>query len=300
MAAPNRPSDPPLAALRVALARRLGRGLPPMPGLTRLLRALVPPGRMSRPVAVAFDGGIWRGDLANLMDWWIDLCGAYEPANLALLASLAHEAATRRGGPVTFLDVGANAGQHTLFMSRRVAHVVAVEPLPRFAERLERTLAENGRDNVRLLRCGFGAVSADLPYVEDTGTVATGTFHTATATVGRAQRHTLPVRPGDAALAEIGAGRIDVAKIDTDGFEAEALAGLAQTLARDRPAILMEYSEATRAKLPDRAALLAAVPRDYVLHELRASRWGARPRPTPAPPRPGAPDLLLRPADWPA
>ncbi len=222
--------------------------------------------------------------------------GAYERHLLTLLAQLAQEAAAQRGASGTFLDVGANVGQHTLFMSRRAAHVVAVEPLPRFAARLERALAANGRDNATLLRFGLGAAEATLAYQEDPSAVQTGSFDPAVRTIGAPRIHRLPVRRGDDALAELSVPAVQLVKIDTDGFEAEVLAGLRDTLRRDRPAIVMEYSPMTRAKLPDLAALLAAVPEGYEVFEIGARRWGGGLLLRPARQRPESGDLLLRPA----
>ncbi|MBX9634038.1 MAG: FkbM family methyltransferase, partial [Magnetospirillum sp.] len=57
----------------------------------------------------------------------------------------------------------------------------------------------------------------------------------------------LPVMRGDEALA--GLARVDVIKIDTEGFEAKVLAGLKETLARHRPVVLFELTPPVAASL---------------------------------------------------
>ncbi len=53
---------------RMRAARALAGTLPQMPGLTRLLRAVLPPGRFQHAFATPFDGGVWEGNLHNLLD----------------------------------------------------------------------------------------------------------------------------------------------------------------------------------------------------------------------------------------
>jgi len=53
------------------------------------------------------------------------------------------------------IDVGANVGVYTLPLSRHAAQVLAVEPNPRVAERLDRNLRLNNIDNVTVVRCAL-------------------------------------------------------------------------------------------------------------------------------------------------
>lgn len=55
------------------------------------------------------------------------------------------------------------------------------------------------------------------------------------------RRYVLPLRRGDSYLAAAGASRVDVIKIDVEGYENHVVAGLAAILRVNRPALLIEY-----------------------------------------------------------
>ena len=76
-------------------------------------------------------------------------------------------------------------------------------------------------------------------------------------------------------LASLHLQRIDLIKIDVEGFEISVLRGLPETLRRHRPLVMLELSEEARRSLPSMAALMALFPAGYqaeVVHS-RAARW---------------------------
>ncbi len=277
---------PPAPAWRRLAARALGRQRLCRFGMTRLMWRLCPPGRYDQAFEADLLGCRFHGNLSHLIDWWIYCTGTYEHANLRLLEELLDRFRTEGRAPCV-LDVGANVGVHTALFARHAGLVVACEPFPAYADRLERLIGENALSNVTLLRCGLAERAGCLAFRQDRGPNQTGSFDL--GGVGDAGPSLeLPVAPGDALLAERGVERVDLIKIDTDGGEAAVLAGLAGTLARDRPAVLLEYGAATARKLPDLAALQAVLYPDVALFRVSASKWTWAPRltetqaPTPA------------------
>ena len=111
----------------------------------RLLRFFVDPDRMaSTPFECDFAGLRYQGDLSSYIDWTVYFYGAYEPGLLAFLG----DAAQASGPGAIFVDVGANVGQHALYLAPRVAHVHAFEPWPAAAAALRRNVAFNALTNI--------------------------------------------------------------------------------------------------------------------------------------------------------
>lgn len=127
-----------------------------LPGVNRLLWTA---GKLSRSVdtefEIDFDGRRYRGNLRDFIDRHIYFTGAYAPAELGFLDQAAL-ALRNTEADVTFIDIGAHCGQHSLFMSRRANRVIAFEPGAEAAGRLEANLALNGISNVALFRIALG------------------------------------------------------------------------------------------------------------------------------------------------
>lgn len=149
-------------------------------------------------------------------------------------------AATRFAGGA-LIDIGANIGNHAIFLGPYFREVHCFEPNPAIADRLAENAALNGFD-FHIHRVGLGAVDADLPFTpDDSGNQGRGSF---AATAGNSAL-TLPVRRGDDLLA--GVDDIALIKIDVEGFELETLRGLQHTLARSRAPVIFEFDARSNA-----------------------------------------------------
>jgi FkbM family methyltransferase len=209
----------------------------------RVLRAFIhPDGGRSDRFECDFYGQRYPGDLSNFIDWTVFFYGAYEPGLLRFLA----DAAPPLGGhDAVFLDIGANVGQHTLFMAPRVAEVHAFEPWQPARLAVEEKIIRNRLANVRLHAVALSDEPGRMPYFAPTsGNRGTGSFLEAYNLSNR-REDVLPVERGDDVLCRLGVTRVDLIKIDTEGFERRVLAGLGGTLERLRPVVVFELSPAT-------------------------------------------------------
>ena len=86
----------------------------------------------------------FRGNIVNYIDRLVYFCGAHEKYMLFMLRDYvrALNSSQAREG-IVFVDVGANAGNHTLFMSQIVEKVHAFEPFERVRKQLEENLTLN-------------------------------------------------------------------------------------------------------------------------------------------------------------
>lgn len=233
-------------------------------GFERLLRAVFDPDIQHHyPFHVSFDKFVYPAYADNIVDWNVLFYGSYETFEINLLASLAD-----RIPDASFVDVGANVGHHALFMAAHASTVHAFEPNPSMWPLIEEKLSVNGVTNVILHRCGLGPVNGNLPLY-------LGTEQAEASLLIEANRN----RPSNPVMVSILRGddffpankidRIDIIKMDIEGFEKHAIDGLKNQLARTRPLMMVEMSETGKIQFGDFAAFVAAFPEDYDFHFCR-------------------------------
>jgi FkbM family methyltransferase len=195
---------------------------------------------------INFFGQRYRGDLAHYIDWVVFCYGAAPYSELSLLEEMASEIRSQRTAPLNFVDIGANAGHHTLFMAKIADSVLAVEPFPALQSLIREKIALNDLQNVRLAPIALGYEDGVLDYYPGAGANSgVGTF-LPDSTERKVAPIKLEVRRGDDFFDELGLGRIDLIKIDVEGFEPLVFRGMKNRIENDRPVILMEMSDASR------------------------------------------------------
>jgi FkbM family methyltransferase len=235
----------------------------------------------SLPFEVAFFGLKYAGDLSRYVDWYVYFFGAYEKRSLFFLRDLLRET---RGG--VFVDIGANVGQHTLFMSRWAQQVHAFEPWDVVRKSIERKIEDNKLTNVTVHPFGVGEKHDWLPYYAPLGSnTSTGSFERTHATDRNRLLGMLELVNGDEYFEAHGISDVNLIKIDAEGWEPFVLLGLQKTLARAKPTVFVEISETTL-KVLDRPEKLwqylpdcyEAVYVEFTTKGLRYSRFdGSKP-----------------------
>lgn len=225
------------------LLRLLGRQTRIPFGLRhRLARRFADPDSMPpTPFACDFFGLAYEGDLASYIDWNVYFHGAYERGLLSFLKN----AAIAAGPGTVFLDIGANVGQHSLFMSAHATQVHAFEPWAVARRAITRKIALNRIGNVTVHSIGLSDHDhEEIYYAPTLSNRGTGSF-VASHNLSNRNAGRLPLVAGDTYLAAHGIDRVDVIKVDVEGFEPQALAGLAATIARCRPVVALECNPAS-------------------------------------------------------
>jgi FkbM family methyltransferase len=208
-----------------------------LPGIRRAIRFFAPPPTSTRRFEAKFFNMIYAGDLAELIDYSIFYFGAYSPGELAFLARSA-EIMARRRGAVTFYDVGANTGQHSLFMSGRVAAVHAFEPSIRLTKAFAKNLMINDIRNVHIhpVALSDGDANGDL----GSGFPGNSGSRSLNWTLPGHVTEKVVVKDACTYFQTHSLDRVDILKIDVEGHESRVLRGLSGRLISDRPIILME------------------------------------------------------------
>lgn len=167
-------------------------------------------------------------------------CGFYEGD---LLEYIRFATASEREPGSVAIDVGANIGNHSVYLGSFVSDLVlAVEPNPAVLPVLRGNIARNAA-NVVLYECAVGEAEAfGRVVMPDT---AVDNMGMARIAVSGPATDAVPLRTVDALLADLrrakpAAGRVLLMKIDVEGMELAVLKGSRETLARERPHLFVE------------------------------------------------------------
>jgi len=193
------------------------------------------------------------------------------------------------------IDVGAHAGQFTkLFAALAPAgRVIAVEPQAYARGILTRVVRWHRLRNVTVVPEALsdlpGAASLAVP-VKRGGRPGFGLAHLGTEIARPARMETVALTTLDALVEREGLPRVDLIKADIEGWEIPMLRGAQATLARFRPALLLELNaeHAARAGTRPEEAWELLRPLGYVARRLDGATPGAA-----APAFAGAGDYLF-------
>lgn len=241
------------------------------------------------PFACNFFGLQYQGNLNNSIEFDIYHYGAFEKPLLYFLRDTLQALRASGDGthPQVFTDIGANIGQHSLFMSRIADQVYAFEPYAPVRDRLQFHLQLNQVRNVQVHAVGLSERDELLPFFAPTGrNQGIGSFDASTVSKGNRVAGNLQLVNGDSYLETQGMQPPTLLKIDVEGFEKQVLHGLRQTLAAARPVLVTEITYGKQLSFGSIEELLQVLPPDYRLFAFdtrkadgsKARRRGARAR----------------------
>ena len=246
--------------------------------IARTLHHLVRP---LRSIAGRSDQGIFsrRGvryelDLSQGIDFAIYLGGMFERSTAVALAKLTEPSSL-------VLDIGANIGAHTLHLASLVGpqgRVMAFEPTDFAFRKLRRNLDLNPllASRVDAFHCFLtasdgasvpGAIYSSWPLAVESGLHAKH--------LGREMRtEQAQARSLDSILSECAGRKVQLVKLDVDGFECDVLRGATSMLRDMRPIFVMELAPYV---LEERGASLEQfvsyfIPNGYAFFDERTQR----------------------------
>jgi len=210
------------------------------PGWERIVRLFASPEqcRGMKDVCVVRDGTIFVAQPGLTLGWNVAFFGTYEPELREIFRMV-----LREGGVA--IDVGANVGWHTLLMARLVGQkgrILAAEANASVRDRLEENLHLNRFKHVETLPYAItssaGTVEFHAPNAANSGA---GSGHIVTEDAKQQGTVRVEARRLDDVVATAGIERLDLIKIDVEGFEWPVLQGGLETIAKFRPHIVFEY-----------------------------------------------------------
>lgn len=141
----------------------------------------------------------------------------------------------------TMLDVGANIGNHSVYLSRFFERVVSFEPNPTALEYLHQHKDLNDCTNLHICEVGLGKENASLPFLQDPGNNLGMSHFLQETDDPAAATSCLSIRIGDEMVEQLGIHDIDYVKIDVEGLELDVLNGLRKTIEQHRPIVTFEF-----------------------------------------------------------
>ena len=202
--------------------------------LKQCLRATVfRPGAVRRIRFGPMRGMRFRVNLITGLSPWYS--GAERPQQRAFKALL--------GPGDAVIDIGANWGLHTLYLSRLVGptgRVLAFEPYPPVFDELQWHLRANDCCNSEAFQVALGDAVGNGMF-QPGATASTGQLVARSTSAEGAQTSlTVPTQTLDAIGEQVATERFALIKIDAEGAEAQILAGAARLVERTRPIFVIE------------------------------------------------------------
>lgn len=210
----------------------------------------------------------YEGNLRNSIDYDIYYFGAFEKPLLYFLRDCirSFESDPNALHPIVFYDIGANIGQHSLFMSQYVQLVHCFEPFDGVSKRIRHQIALNNIDNITIHQVGLGSEDAKLPFFAPTGSnQGIGSFEASTTAKGNKCIGELQLVNADDYIAKQGLAAASLIKMDVEGFEKLALMGLKKTLHKERPIVVFEITYEGQNAFKSKEEILALFPGKYHL-----------------------------------
>ena len=222
----------------------IGSGIGKPPGWERVVRMFVSPEKCRGigELCMVRDGVVFQAQPWVPIGWHVALFGTYEPELRAIF-----QAVLPTGGVA--LDIGANVGWHTLLMASLVGddgRVLAAEANPSVRVHLHNNLKLNRFGQVEVIPYAIADAEGTVEfYGPDADDADSGNGHVVTDGVER-ERGIIRVetRRLDTIVYTTQIERLDLIKIDVEGFEWPVLQGGENTIVKFRPHIIFEYDAA--------------------------------------------------------
>ena len=149
----------------------------------------------------------------------------------------------------TLLDIGANRGIYSIYMSRAAGpsgRVIAFEPQPELKEHLEKMKRSFGLANLTIENVGLSSAPGELLMRRPKAGAGAASFHIDPAADW--EEFKVPVVRLDDYVAQSGIGPVHLIKCDVESHELEVFKGGAATLRRDLPALIFECNHQIASK----------------------------------------------------
>ncbi|MEE9367289.1 MAG: FkbM family methyltransferase [Pontiella sp.] len=222
----------------------------------------------NREFSVPFEGKKYEGSLNSYIDWYVYFFGAYDRECLNFMKNL-----LRVDPESIFFDIGANVGHHSVFLSGSCKQIHAFEPYDVVRNKMITRVSFNHVTNVEIHPVGLGEVDEKREFYAPMGTnLGTGSFVESHDQDHNQLIGSLSLVKGDDYVESLKLNRIDLIKVDVEGFEKIVLAGLRNTLIKYRPKIVVEFTKTTMDSYEGISEIISQLPENYKIKRIVVNR----------------------------
>lgn len=155
------------------------------------------------------------------------------------------------------IDIGANIGNHTLWMAENFDTVLSFEPTKITYEILKLNLMLNDRQNVKTFNFGLGSFESAMQMIHANN-------NSGAAKILRHEEinfnntENVVIKIGDEVISKMcDPSKITLIKIDVEGYEYEVLLGIKKILTKNSPTVVLEIeNDKIREKYPKSIGVL--------------------------------------------
>ena len=171
-------------------------------------------------------------------DYLWEMGQEFEPDNVNLLARLCDDDSR-------VLDVGANIGMTALALSQISSHgqIVAIEPVPRTFQLLQRNVANADSSNIKIFNFALGS-REEIALMQGHPSNFACSFIADNYKIPDSDHfaHEVTIKRLDDIFCDLSLDRLDFMKVDVEGFELEVFEGAQKTLTDYRPIVFLEMN----------------------------------------------------------
>ena len=210
-----------------------------------------------------FYGLKYKGNLNNNIDANVFFYGAFEKPLLFFLRDTLNALKTETPKAI-FMDIGANVGHHSIFLSKFASLVLAFEPYPKVNIQFKQQIAHNNISNIQIFETGLSDRRETLNYYAPTGNnEGIGSFDESSIGKGNTSYGKLELQEGDQVIESDSWKNIKLIKIDVEGFEKKVIKGLTRTIEEERPVIVCEITYGQQLSFVSIEELSSYLPQNY-------------------------------------
>ena len=210
-----------------------------------------------------FYGLKYKGNLNNNIDANVFFYGAFEKPLLFFLRDTLNALITETPKAI-FMDIGANVGHHSIFLSKFASQVLAFEPYPKVNMQFKQQIAHNNISNIQIFETGLSDRRETLNYYAPTGNnEGIGSFDESSIGKGNTSYGKLELQEGDQVIESDSWKNIKLIKIDVEGFEKKVIKGLSRTIEEERPVIVCEITYGQQFSFVSIEELSSYLPQNY-------------------------------------
>lgn len=210
-----------------------------------------------------FYGLKYKGNLNNNIDANVFFYGAFEKPLLFFLRDTLNALKTETPKAI-FMDIGANVGHHSIFLSKFASQVLAFEPYPKVNMQFKQQIAHNNISNIQIFETGLSDRRETLNYYAPTGNnEGIGSFDESSIGKGNTSYGKLELQEGDQVIESDSWKNIKLIKIDVEGFEKKVIKGLSRTIEEERPVIVCEITYGQQLSFVSIEELSSYLPQNY-------------------------------------